>query len=220
METDSIAHFVFVDFENVPEVDLDLIGDRPVMVRLLIGKNQKKLDLALVQQIRRHAVRVELTEVGATGHNALDLTLAYYLGQAALQAPHAQFHVVSKDKDFEPLIAHLRAEKVRVFRHDTFAALSFLPQPKITAFPKGANPQKTAAPVDKFEKLIAHFQNTPASRPKKRTKLLAHINTTYGGKLSEAQQNEVAEKLIARGVITIDAAGKVSDCAPPSTGQG
>jgi len=76
---------VFVDFENVPEVDLGLVEGKPVHVTILIGKNQKKIDLPLVQQIRRLAAQVELVEVGASGRNALDLTLAYYLGQAVLR---------------------------------------------------------------------------------------------------------------------------------------
>jgi hypothetical protein len=63
---------VFVDFENVHEVDLGLVEGKPVQVTLLIGKNQKKIDLALVQQIRRLAAQVALVEVGASGRNALD----------------------------------------------------------------------------------------------------------------------------------------------------
>lgn len=211
MET-AAAHFVFVDFENVPTVDLESIGDKPVMVMLLIGKNQKKLDLALVHQILRHPAKVRLIEVGASGHNALDLTLAYYLGQAALHAPKAQFHVVSKDKDFDPLIAHLRRAHVQVTRHEKFAALPFLPQLVSSHPPKSAVPSKGAAPVDKFAKLIARLTNKSAPRPKKRAGLLAHINTAYGNKLSDAEQAAMAEDLITRGVITIDASDKVSYC--------
>ena len=133
MAADSHAHFVLVDFENVSEVDLGLVEDRPVHVTLLIGKNQKKLDLALVRQIHRLAARVELVEVGASGHNALDLTLACYLGQAVQQWPTAQFHIVSKDQDFEPTIGHLVARGVEVARCDAFHLLSFLPRAKATA---------------------------------------------------------------------------------------
>jgi len=65
-----------------------LVGrGKSVHVTLLIGKKQTKLDLALVQQMRRVPDQVELVEVGASGHNALDLTLAYYLGRAAERSP-------------------------------------------------------------------------------------------------------------------------------------
>ena len=104
MPANTLTHYVFVDFENVPEVNLGLIEGKPVQVTLLIGKNQKKLDLALVQQIRRLASQVELIEVGASGHNALDLPLAYYLGQAVQRCPDAHFHIVSKDKDLRQIL--------------------------------------------------------------------------------------------------------------------
>eukprot|EP01031_Cornospumella_fuschlensis_P013228 gene13228-biopygen11165 len=70
-------HLVFVDFENVPALDLSAIEGKSARVTLLIGKNQKKLDLDLVRQIHRLAPQVDLVEVGASGHNALDLTLAF-----------------------------------------------------------------------------------------------------------------------------------------------
>src|SRR5580698_9329683 len=102
MPNQAVLHFVFVDFENVPEVDLGLVAGKPAHVMLLLGKHQKKLDIGLVQQIRRLAEQIELVEVGASGHNALDLTLAYYLGRAVQRDPEAQFYVVSKDSDFDP----------------------------------------------------------------------------------------------------------------------
>jgi hypothetical protein len=213
MPISAITHFVFVDFENVPEVDLGLVEGKAVHVTLLIGKNQKKLDLALVQQIHRLATQIALVEVGASGHNALDLTLAYYLGQAVQRAPGAQFCIVSKDKDFEPMIAHLRSAHVQVFRHDKFSALPFLPQPRSGTPPKGTSPAKSAAPVDKFAKLLARLQNNSAPRPKKRAGLLAHINTVYGNKLSDAEQTALVEDLIKRGVLKIDAKDKVSYAA-------
>src|SRR4051812_27262518 len=74
---------VFVDFENVPSVDLSLIRGRPVDVTLLIGEKQRRLDLDLVRQIHEHATQVSLVEVGASGRNALDLVLAWHLGHAA-----------------------------------------------------------------------------------------------------------------------------------------
>src|ERR1700722_8753501 len=128
MPIPAILHFVFVDFENVPEVDLGLVTGMPAHVMLLLGKHQKKLDVALVQQIRRLADQIELIEVGASGHNALDLTLAYYLGNAVQRNPQAQYYVVSKDSDFDPMLGHLRAQHIEVARFASFAALPFLPQ--------------------------------------------------------------------------------------------
>jgi hypothetical protein len=205
-----IPSFVFVDFENVPAVDLQLLGERPVQVTLLIGKHQKKLDLALVQQVLRLAPRVQLVEVGATGHNALDLTLGYYLGRAVVQAPQGRFFIVSKDKDFEPLIAHLKANGIDVSRHDAFTALPFLPRAKKSHPGKAASPAHVPAPVDRLEKLIARLKNATAARPKKKASLLARINTDFGNKLDEPACDLKLEELIARGVVSIDGQDKVT----------
>ena len=211
------THYVFVDFENVPAIDLGLIDEKPVHVTLMIGKNQKKIDLALVHQIKRHAARVELIEVGAAGHNALDLTLAYYLGQAAYSAPQAQFHIVSKDTDFDPLIAHLRGQKIKAARHGSFATLPFLPQPKQPTIKKSATTTKpqpelfaSSPAADKFDKLLARLKNNSAPRPKKRSSLLAHISTAYGNKLPETELNLHLDALAKSGVLAIDAKDRVS----------
>ncbi len=218
----AITHFVFVDFENVPTVDLGLIGGKPVQVTLLIGKKQTWLDLPLVQQIRRLADQVELIEVGASGHNALDLTLGYYLGQAVMQSPKGHFFIVSKDKDFDPLVAHLKANKVQVSRHDAFAALPFLSPPKKSTPPKPVVSSKPVASVrpavpakppvqeDRLEKLIGRLRTSSAPRPKKKSSLLARISTDFGNKLDAAGQQQKLDELIRRGIVSIDAQDKVS----------
>jgi hypothetical protein len=178
-----------------------------------------------VQQIRRLAAQVDLVEVGASGRNALDLTLAYYLGQAVLQNPNARFCIVSRDKDFEPMIAHLSGQGIKVVRCDSFAALPFLPKPRASTSVKAAVPIKPNAPVkagasvkadaldDRFERLVARLQNSSAPRPKKKSSLLARINSDFGNKLTASEQNEKADELIRRGVLTLDAKGKIAYAA-------
>jgi hypothetical protein len=223
MTPPAFTHFVFVDFENVPEVDLTLIEGRPVYVTLMIGKNQKKIDFALVQQIHRLASQVELVEVGVSGRNALDLTLSFYLGQAVLRAPKALFCIVSRDKDFEPMIAHVSAKGIKVVRRDTFAALLFLPKPGKRSSVKTAVPVKLdamvkeealvqedpltpeATPDERFERLVFRLQIDSPSRPKKKSRLLGRINSDFGNSLTEEEQNEILDELIRRGVLTIDA---------------
>jgi hypothetical protein len=222
MTTAAFTHFVFVDYENVQEVDLGLVAGKPVHVTLLIGKNQKKIDLALVQQIRRLAAQVELVEVGASGRNALDLTLAYYLGQAARPNPSARFCIVSGDKDFDPMIAHVSGQGIKVVRCDSFAALPFLPRSSRTSPAKAAVAIKPSAPVkagaavkadasgDRLERLVARLQNNAAPRPKRKSSLLARINSDFGNKLTAAEQNAKADELIRRGVLALDAKGRIA----------
>ena len=221
MTTPALTHYVFVDLENVPVIDLGLVEGKPVHVTLMIGKHQKKMDLPLVQQIHRLAAQVELVEVGVSGRNALDLTLSYYLGQAALRAPDARFSIVSNDKDFEPMIAHLTGKGTKVVRCESFAAM-FPPQkPSKRSPPKAAPPVKPGAMVeniplvnadtlaDRFEKLAIRLQTRSSSRPKTKPRLLARINTDLGNKLTAVEQNERLDELIRRGILSLDESGAV-----------
>lgn len=209
MKPDNFPHYVFVDFENVPKVDLGVVEGKPVHVTLLIGKKQTKLDLSLVQQMRRIPAQVELVEVGASGNNALDLTLAYYLGQIVQRSPDALFTIVSKDKDFEPLLAHLSAKGCKVARRETFAAV-FQPAPKKPAPPAKLVPPAPKSPDDRLGKLIESFKGRPQHCPKKRTTLLHHIAAFFGNKLNDAELEQMLAKLVALGAISIDDKGKVT----------
>jgi hypothetical protein len=116
---------VFVDFENVHQVDLTLIGAKSVSFTLMVGAKQTKLDSDLVENLMAHSSSVQLVKLKSSGQNALDFALAYYLGRAALADPTGFFHIVSKDGGFDPLIEHLRARHIQVHRHVSCAELTF-----------------------------------------------------------------------------------------------
>jgi hypothetical protein len=190
-------------------VNLGLVEGKSVHVTLLIGKKQTKLDLALVRQMLRLSGQVELIEVGASGHNALDMTLSFYLGQAVQRSPDADFTVVSKDKDFDAMLSHLAAKGVKATRRESFAS-AFQPAAKKPVHAaKPASPEKKP-PVDRLEQLITSFKGVPQQRPKKRSTLLHHIATFYGNKLSEGEVADIMTKLEMRGVISIDDKDKVA----------
>lgn len=204
MTSPAPAHYIFVDFENVPAVDLTPIASTPAAhVMLLLGKNQRRMDLALVKQIKQLGDRLTLTEVGASGHNALDLTLAYYLGRAATEHPHASFHIISKDADFDPLIAHLHVLGIAVDRHPNLATLPFLSRPK-RAKPTPPSPRPAA---DHREKVIARLKD-PANKNRPATKraLLAHIRTALGKSSAPEVPEEIVRNLVDQHALTIDPA--------------
>lgn len=212
------VHHVFVDFENVPAVDLSAIGNLPVFVTLLIGKTQTKLDTAFVEQIHTHAAKVRLVTLGASGRNALDLTLAYYLGRAVAERADLDLHIVSKDKDFEPLIAHLRSKALKVSRSDSFASLPFLPRLKPVAAPKknAGTPRKATKPIrdpadERSVRVIARLSN-PATRnrPSNERALRAHIGTALGKETSLEKVENVLGRLREKGIVTVEADGKVA----------
>ena len=215
--SDAYQHHVFVDFENVPSVDLSAIADLRVLVTLLIGGVQNKLDTDFVEQIHAHAAKVRIVKLAASGRNALDLTLAYYLGRAVIEHDTSELHIVSKDKDFEPLIAHLRAKNMRISRSESFAALPFLSTSKtVVATKERRASQKKAAPVveaipeDRVAKVFARLQNPlNRNRPSSERALRAHIGTALGKESSEEKIEAVLSQLKAKRVLLVDAKGRV-----------
>ncbi|MEO5961661.1 MAG: PIN domain-containing protein [Opitutaceae bacterium] len=215
MPTPAITHFVFVDFENVTEVDLSAISNRPVQVTLLIGKNQKRLDTSFSLQLHRYAGQIVPIEVGASGRNALDLTLAFYLGRALERAPSAHFAIVSKDTDFDAMIEHLVRHKITIARYDTFTALPFLHphrKPVTPAKPviAKATPSAKKPVEDRGAKVIARLKNPDSqNRPASQTALLAHLKTALGKQATDANVAELFRRLRDERVLAIDGTGDV-----------
>jgi hypothetical protein len=142
------THFVFVDFENVQDVDLTLAKDKPVHVTLLIGAKQTKMPMKLATQLHAFATQVRPLEVGGSGRNALDLTLAMHLGREIERHPHASFVIVSHDQDFDPMVAHLKNTGTLIARVSTFAAVPALaPAKKIPRVPKATRPPAAKSSV-------------------------------------------------------------------------
>jgi hypothetical protein len=192
------VHHVFVDFENVQEIDLGSIGEKSVEVTLLLGRMQKRLEVGLVKQLLQRPSGIRLIEMGASGKNALDLTLAYHLGKAAADDPSGCFHIISKDRDFDPLIAHLRQANIRIWRHDTFSIHAILPE------------KRPAAAADKVEIVANRLGKSTTNRPKRKSTLLSHINAQFRGKLQDGEAEKLVESLVDRRVISIDSKGKVT----------
>lgn len=225
MSSSAVSHHVFVDFENVPELELGLIEGKPVRVTLLIGKNQGKLDFGLVEQIHRLATQVELVKLDVAGRNALDLTLAYYLGQSVLRHEDCQFYIVSKDKDFDPLLTHLKDKGHKAHRSESFAALPFFPKPRKASPVRAAATAKPVAQVkpvvqskpgdgdERFANLVERLRDNLAPRPKKKSGLLAHIKTAFGGKISDPESLQKLEELLRLKILFIDAKERVTYAA-------
>lgn len=210
----------FVDFENLPGADLTPAVGSGERVTLLLGKHQTKLSVEMVHLIQRFGDRLKLVEVGATGRNALDLTLAYYLGLAIALDRTREFVIVSKDNGFDVLIKHLGSQGIAIRQA---AALGPAAKPKsprtgktaapFPTKPKIPPPPKPPAGDLKFEKLVESFRHDPKHCPKKLEKLRHVIFTHFSKKLSEAEQIAIVRKLEGRGAISVE--GEVVTCLFP-----
>jgi hypothetical protein len=188
------VNHVFVDFENVHEVDLAIIGTKAVSFTLLLGARQTKLDAELVEKLLEHAASVHLVRLTTSGRNALDFALAYYLGRAAMADPTGYFHIVSKDTGFDPLVEHLRSRHINAHRHDGFSTLTFSPPPK----PPAAFPSE-----DLLARVLEHLRRNTTNRPKRKRTLVSHLRAFAGKTATEADVLDLVERLREAGHLSI-----------------
>ena len=99
---------MLIDFESIqPESVKELLQDHFCLL-LFVGANQTKVSFELATEIQRMGSRAEYIKMSGNGPNALDFHIAFYIGQISTQDPTAYFHIISKDKGFDPLIQHLK----------------------------------------------------------------------------------------------------------------
>lgn len=192
-DTHPPANHVFVDFENVHEVDLSVIGAKTVTLTLLLGPRQAKLDIGLAERLIQHAASVQLIRLESSGKNALDFVLSYYLGRAVAADPTAYFHIISRDTGFDPLVEHLKTRAIKVRRHEDFSTLTFSGPPK-------------QVPVldDATAHVLEILRKNATNRPKKKKTLLAHLKSHLGKDGTDAAAMSLLEKLRKAKHIGID----------------
>ncbi len=226
------TNHVFVDFENVHEIDPAVFGHKSVSFTLLLGPGQKKLDASLVEQLLNHAGTVELVRLTEPGKNALDFALSYYLGRAVQSDPVGFFHIVSHDKGFDPLVEHLRHRHIRARRHDDFCALHFdgdgklaAPQPNPAHPPSPATPPSATVPTrttasksattgntpigEQAKLLLEYLRKNAKNRPGKEATLIRHTRSFFGDKITESDAKALIAELRSARFLCIDAKGKL-----------
>lgn len=204
-ESPTPLNHVFVDFENVHQIDLSMIGAKSVVFTLFVGAKQTKLDTTLVEALMTHAASVQLVRINTTGKNALDFVLAYHVGRAAIQSPSAHFHIVSKDKDYDALVTYLRSRQLHAHRHDSFADLTFSAKPKAPvakSVPAGAD--------DPLSLAVSRLRKNDTNRPKKKATLLRHLKSGLGKDATDEDAAKLLERLSKAGHLSIDEKGVVS----------
>lgn len=186
-------NYIFIDFENVQEIELDRIADKPVKVVIVLGAQHKKLPVPLVKKLHQYANAVQLVETGGHGKNALDLVLASYMGEAKKTDPHGYFHILSKDKDFDAVIGHYKANGILAARHDSISEIRVLMN------------------KDERVKFIStRFQSKQETHAKNKAKLESQIQAWFGKALSAAELKETINGLIAVKAIKVAVSGDVT----------
>ncbi len=184
--------YVLVDFENVQPKNLELLKEHPFRVLVFIGSNQAKLPRHVVVPMQALGEKAKYVEIAGSGPNALDFHIAYYIGELATREPDAHFHIVSRDKGFDPLILYLRnRKKIRIRRETDLAEIPELRIPD------------TTSRDEQIDAIVKNLRQRGHSRPRKVKTLQNTINTLFTRKLDQAELDAITDELRDRNLIVV-----------------
>ncbi len=184
--------YVLVDFENVQPKNLELLKEHPFRVLVFIGSNQAKLPRHVVVPMQALGEKAQYVEIAGSGPNALDFHIAYYIGELATREPDAHFHIVSRDKGFDPLILYLKnRKKIRIRRETDLAEIPELRIPD------------TTSRDEQIDAIVKNLRQRGHSRPRKVKTLQNTINTLFTKKLDQAELDAITDELRKRSLIVI-----------------
>jgi len=206
------TNFLLVDFENVHPDNVGILNGRSFKIKVFVGANQAKIPFELARTLHAFGPDAEYVQIAGSGKNALDFHIAYYIGRLAAENPDASFYVISKDKGFDPLIKHLKAQGISCQRLSSIADIQGV---KISSSKTISDRVDTVKPFDsrsipeKVDAIINNLTKRKAAKPRSLKTLRSTITALFRDSLAEVELEELIEELTKREVIKV-ANGKVN----------
>jgi len=191
------TNFVLVDFENVQPKNISLLSGGPFKIKVFVGANQAKIPLETARALQMFGPHADYIQIEGSGKNALDFHIAYYIGRISAEFPDAHFHVISKDKGFDPLIKHLKTQKIICQRS---ASIAEVPLVRISS---------TKTDREKLDAVIENLEKRKASKPRTLKTLRSTIKALFANQLAEEDLDVIINQLSTSGAIKITD-GKIS----------
>jgi hypothetical protein len=190
-------NIVLIDFENVQPESVALLSADHFRVLVFVGANQAKVPFETAASLQQLGARAEYIKISGNGSNALDFHIAYYIGKLAAADPAAFFHIVSKDTGFDPLIAHLKTNKVFAGRVKEIRDI-----PVIRAANNKSPEERVAIVLDKL-------RQPKVTKPRTVKTLSSAVAQFLQKQVGEEEIAEVIGALVRAGAVVIEGA-KVS----------
>ncbi len=186
------TQYVLIDFENVHPKNLELLTTHPFKVFVFVGANQTKVPFDLADSMQLLGRSARYIKIAGNGQNALDFHIAYYVGELAGKDPDAHFHIISKDKGFDPLIKHLKGRKIRIQRERDLAEIPIL------------RVSNTTSSDEKIAAIVKNLGGRGQARPRKVRTLENTINTLFTKKLDKKELSSLIKELQKRKLIVVN----------------
>ena len=162
------TNYVLIDAENVKLEYIEKLKHEHFRVVVFVGAKKKWLNFDIANAVQSLGTNGCYVQVSDSGPNALDFHIAYHIGKLAAENANAYFHIISKDKGFDPLLKHLKAQKVFCSRWP-----SVLDIPLVKSTDK-LSPKQRAA--DFYQKRIAATKGRPATVTSLESAVLSHFH--------------------------------------------
>ncbi|MBX3625036.1 MAG: hypothetical protein KF892_08505 [Rhizobacter sp.] len=195
------TNYVLIDYENVQPETLAGLDAEHFKVLLFVGPNQSKIPFELATAMQRLGERAEYIKISSSAKDALDLHIAFYIGELATKEPAAYFHIISRDTGFDPLIQHLKTRRISALKSKGLEDIPLL---------KATNASST---TEKVEVVVANLRQRGASKPRGLKTLTSTVASLFQKKLTEAEIAELLQALQKQGLITVSG-NKVSYSLP------
>lgn len=226
--------YVLIDFENVQPKELGAFGGGAYKVMVFVGQGQSSVPVGLATALQGLGDAGAYVQIEGRGPNALDMHIAYYIGKLTSTDPGATFHIISRDRDYDPLIRHLQTRHIECTRWKSIADINAarLPPPARPSThpprvaPKAASkstpakaqakvtpkaPPKPAAKVattkaasERVNEVIRNLEKRERARPSTAAALASTIKSLYRGGIAEKDVAAIIEELRSRGAVTIE----------------
>jgi hypothetical protein len=219
--------YVLIDFENVQPKELGAFGGGGYKVMVFVGQGQSSVPVGLASALQELGGAGSYIQIEGRGPNALDMHIAYYIGKLAATDPGATFHVISRDRDYDPLIRHLKTRHIECTRWKSIAEINAarLPAPRAHAPKAAPKPAAKSAPAkaaskkataksasktvakaasERVNEVIRNLEKRSPALPSTAKALASTIKSLYRDGVTDKEVATIVEELKLRGVVQID----------------
>lgn len=182
-----------IDYENVQPDVLPALTLEDVRVLLFVGPQQGRLPIELAEAMQQLGSKAAYVRVAKAGKDALDMHLAFHLGRLCHEMPEAYFHVIAKDRDYDPLLTHINQSTKRAAKWSSLTEV-----PLLQRFQASTAPEQALAAL---RWLAERPKNRPATR---KTLTNTFTKAVFAERLDEPAIAAVVALLEKRKVIKLD----------------
>ncbi len=197
-ETEKLRkNVILIDFESVQPESIEALSGEHFHVMIFVGANQTKVPFEIAESMQKMGPRAEYIKIAGNGPNALDFHIAYYIGRLSNDETPPFFHIVSKDKGFDPLIQHLKSKKIYSARSEAIGEIPIVKN----------GTKKSAA--EKAQIFIAKLKEPKVTKPRTDKTLASSVKAHFRDSIEETEVPAVIKAIEGTGFLKIEG-GKVS----------